>query len=90
MERTLSKRQLKLLRFINDYTLTNHYSPNYREMADVIVSRSTSIVAYNLGRLEELGLIGRGLLPNGVTPARGVYVTRKGARYLDLAGNLPK
>lgn len=55
----LSKRQKDILRFIENYIIDHHYPPTIREIGDRLRISSTSVVNYNLNKLQEAGLIER-------------------------------
>jgi len=55
----LSKRQQKILQFVNEYLEENSYPPSIREIGAAAGISSTSVVTYNLHRLEEKGYISR-------------------------------
>lgn len=55
----LSERQQRILRFIYEYTNKHHYPPTIREIGDNVGISSTSVVNYNLRKLEENDLISR-------------------------------
>ena len=59
MGERLSKRQHKILEFLNEYIEENGYPPSIREIGAAADISSTSVVAYNLRRLEERGYISR-------------------------------
>lgn len=56
---SLSDRQLKVIQFIMQFTDQNGYTPTIREIGDGVGISSTSVVNYNLTKLEEIGLISR-------------------------------
>lgn len=56
---TLSDRQQRILQFIYEFTTAHHYPPTIREIGDNVGISSTSVVNYNLGKLEDLELIAR-------------------------------
>lgn len=56
---TLSKRQKKILEFLQEFIGSHHYPPTIREIGAAAGISSTSVVNYNLNRLEELGYIER-------------------------------
>lgn len=56
---TLSDRQQRILQFIYEFTDTHHYPPTIREIGDNVGISSTSVVNYNLGKLEDFNLIAR-------------------------------
>ncbi|HQY90946.1 transcriptional repressor LexA [Caldilinea sp.] len=55
----LSMRQQKILRFILAFTTSHHYPPTIREIGDEVGISSTSVVNYNLSKLEDFELISR-------------------------------
>ena len=55
----LSDRQQRIYRFIRQFSLENHYPPTIREIGSALEISSTSVVNYNLNKLEEVGLIER-------------------------------
>lgn len=56
---TLSERQRKILQFIVTFVSENEFPPTIREIGEQVGISSTSVVNYNLAKLEELGLISR-------------------------------
>ncbi len=56
---TLSTRQQDMLRFIIDFFENNKFPPTIREIGDKVGISSTSVVNYNLSRLEEMELVNR-------------------------------
>jgi|TARA_Y100000994_G_C15676167_1_gene435833 repressor LexA len=56
----LSSRQQKILQFLIEFMDDNQYPPSVREIQDGCDISSTSVVDYNLRRLEEKGYIHRG------------------------------
>lgn len=69
---TLSDRQLAILNCIRDHIAQKHYPPTLREIIAVTDITTTSIVNYNLNRLEQAGYIAR---DPGV--ARGIRLTEQ-------------
>jgi repressor LexA len=59
MSDTLSERQKKIITFLDNYIEENGYPPSIREIGAAAGISSTSVVSYNLKRLEEKGLISR-------------------------------
>ena len=59
MARHLSQRQQKILQFVNAYLEEHAYPPSIREIGAAAGISSTSVVSYNLRRLEEAGFITR-------------------------------
>ena len=56
---TLSERQTKIVEFLQNFIDTHRYPPTIREIGAAAKISSTSVVNYNLNRLEELGYIER-------------------------------
>jgi repressor LexA len=56
---TLSERQRNILQFIVTFVGENEFPPTIREIGEQVGISSTSVVNYNLAKLEELGLITR-------------------------------
>ncbi len=56
---TLSDRQQRIVAFIREYLEAHNYPPTIREIGQAVGISSTSVVKYNLERLEEKGLIER-------------------------------
>ena len=59
MSERLSERQQRILEFLSDYVEENGYPPSIREIGVAAGISSTSVVSYNLKRLEERGYISR-------------------------------
>ena len=59
MDKRLSKRQRRILEFLDEYVTENGYPPSIREIGAAAGISSTSVVVYNLERLEERGYISR-------------------------------
>ncbi|MCJ7738658.1 MAG: transcriptional repressor LexA, partial [Anaerolineae bacterium] len=59
MKQRLSERQKKILKFVGTYIDANSYPPSIREIGAAADISSTSVVSYNLQRLEDAGLIER-------------------------------
>jgi repressor LexA len=55
----LSERQQRILAFIRDYLEENNYPPTIREIGKAAGISSTSVVKYNLERLQDKGFIER-------------------------------
>jgi len=78
MDKHLSERQQRILEFLNEYIEENSYPPSIREIGAAAGISSTSVVSYNLHRLEERGYIdrepevSRGLRLTGTTRAQVV------------------
>jgi repressor LexA len=56
---TLSERQTMILEFFREFQQKNGYPPTIREIGKAVGISSTSVVNYNLNRLEEMGFIER-------------------------------
>ena len=75
MDKRLSERQQKIVEFLGEYIEEHGYPPSIREIGDAADISSTSVVTYNLRRLEEKGYItrdrevSRGLKLTGVAHA---------------------
>ncbi len=59
MAEHLSERQRRIVEFLNEYIEENGYPPSIREIGAAAGISSTSVVSYNLKRLEEKGYISR-------------------------------
>lgn len=55
----LSERQQRILRYIVAFTQEHHYPPSIRQIGDNAGISSTSVVNYNLDKLEDYGFITR-------------------------------
>ncbi len=55
----LSERQQKIIQFIIDFVDKNEFPPTIREIGEKVGISSTSVVNYNLAKLEDIGLISR-------------------------------
>jgi repressor LexA len=56
---TLSERQKNILEFFVEFQATHSFPPTIREIGKAVGISSTSVVNYNLNRLEEMGYIER-------------------------------
>jgi len=56
MGRTSNKKEM-ILAFIKEFVRENGYSPSIREIGDAVGLKSTSSVHYQLGRMQEEGLL---------------------------------
>lgn len=56
---SLSERQRKILGFIVDFTESHDYPPTIREIGEKVGITSTSVVNYNLTKLEDMELLTR-------------------------------
>jgi repressor LexA len=59
MDKRLSERQRRIVEFLGEYIEENGYPPSIREIGAAADISSTSVVSYNLHRLEEKGYISR-------------------------------
>jgi len=59
MDERLSERQQRILEFVSEYIEENGYPPSIREIGAAAGISSTSVVSYNLRRLEKAGYISR-------------------------------
>ncbi len=71
----LSPRQEHMLRFIRDFSNRHGYPPTIREIGKEVGISSTSVVNYNLDKLEK-----EGLLERDRTISRGLKVSGDGAQ----------
>jgi repressor LexA len=78
----LSERQQDMISFIGSFTRDRGYPPTIRQIGEAVSISSTSVVNYNLNKLERDGYILRDLkVSRGVRLVDGVG--RKGSRKLD-------
>jgi repressor LexA len=59
MGKRISEKQRRILEFVGEYLNDNGYPPSMREICSALSISSTSVVSYNLDRLEEAGYIDR-------------------------------
>ena len=91
MGKRVSKKQRNILEFVGEYINDNGYPPSMREIGAAAGISSTSVVSYNLDRLEEAGYIvrdrevSRGLRLAGAGEER---VTSSGVLRLPLLGRI--
>jgi repressor LexA len=94
----LTLRQRKMLRFIDQYIAENGYPPTIREIGDASDTESTSVVNYNLNKLNDEGYIERekkvsrgiklrGRIPGGVS-GRGRGRQRSATPGIPLIGSI--
>lgn len=76
-EKPLSKRQQKILQFIWDYRAQHDRPPTIREIGKSASISSTSVVNYNLNRLQDLGYLVR-----DAEVSRGISFTDKALEFL--------
>ncbi len=75
----LTQRQQSILDFIRDFSIRSKYPPTIREIGKSVGISSTSVVNYNLGVLEKLGLIER-----DKTVSRGIKLVGEAADAASL------
>ncbi len=80
-EKPLSKRQQEILQFTRGYMEENGRPPTIREIGKAVKINSTSVVNYNLGKLEEKGYLSR-----DHDVSRGLRLTDKAAEVADGVG----
>jgi repressor LexA len=89
MDEYLSERQRRILEFLKEYVEENGYPPSMREIGAAAGISSTSVVSYNLERLEEEGYISRDReVSRGLklTPMAVAWVTSEDVVRLPLLG----
>ncbi|MGB3717042.1 MAG: transcriptional repressor LexA [Candidatus Promineifilaceae bacterium] len=83
----LSKRQQKILEYITEYIHDSGRPPTIREIGQAASISSTSVVTYNLNKLDE-----RGFLDRDAEVSRGLRLTKKAealfGTFADAAQNL--
>ncbi len=79
-EKPLSERQKNILAFIRQYVLEHTRPPTIREIGGNVNISSTSVVNYNLGKLNE-----RGFLERDAEVSRGLRLTNKARKFLGEA-----
>lgn len=79
----LTDRQVKILQYVWDYTQENGYPPSIREIGHEVEISSTSVVNYNLERLEREGLIERDR-----RQSRGLRLSTEGMAALSVEDEL--
>lgn len=75
-EKPLSKRQQNILEFTRGYMDEHGRPPTIREIGKAVGINSTSVVNYNLGKLEE-----KGYLDRDPDVSRGLRLTNKADRF---------
>ncbi len=80
-EKPLSKRQQNILQFTRGYMEENGRPPTIREIGKAVGINSTSVVNYNLGKLEEKGFLSR-----DHDVSRGLRLTDKAAEVVNGVG----
>ena len=88
----LSQRQNSILDYIQRFMKDSGYPPSIRDIQDKLKISSTSVVAYNLRKLEERGLIerdnkvSRGIKMPAVEPLQNVPALTGSTRRVGLVG----
>jgi len=91
MDERLSERQQRILEFVNEYIGENGYPPSIREIGAAAGISSTSVVSYNLKRLEERGYLSRDReVSRGLklTPAARAQMMSEAVIRLPLLGRI--
>ena len=81
-EKPLSKRQQSILQFTRGYMDEHGRPPTIREIGKAVGINSTSVVNYNLGKLEE-----KGYLDRDPDVSRGLRLTEKAEGLASAVGN---
>lgn len=93
----ITERRRKIIEFLEAFEAENHYPPTIREIGQAVGISSTSVVAYNLDRLIEAGLIKRldrsgrslvGINQADLAPASRILSTR--SAHHRIRGRRPK
>src|ERR671916_3388961 len=88
----LSQRQTNILEYIQRFMRDSGYPPSIRDIQEKLKISSTSVVAYNLRKLEERGLIerdnkvSRGIKMPAVEPLQNVPALAGSTRRVGLVG----
>lgn len=82
--RKMSKRQQRMLQFLEDFIRENGYPPTIREIQAALNISSTSVVDYNLTLLEK-----RGLIERQPRASRSITLTRKSIPILRSQREIP-
>jgi len=82
-EKPLSKRQQNILEFTRGYMDDHGRPPTIREIGKAVGINSTSVVNYNLGKLEE-----KGYLDRDPDVSRGLRLTEKANRFGQSIANV--
>jgi repressor LexA len=75
-QNNLSKRQKKILSFIESFITKHGYPPTIREIGEAVDIASTSVVNYNLNKLVE-----RGLLERSPEVSRGLRLVQRDSAH---------
>lgn len=85
----LSNRQQKIYRYIRHFVRKRHYPPTIREIGSALGISSTSVVNYNLNKLEEAGLIERDReVSRGLKIAEDMDAETQGTISVPLMGTI--
>lgn len=88
---TLSDRQVRILDFIRQYLEEHNYPPTIREIGKAVAIPSTSVVKYNLERLQDKGYIERSEeVSRGLRLTHGPSVLPLGRMPLSRLVEVPK
>src|SRR5262245_14827508 len=79
----VSERQQEMITFIGSFTRDKGYPPTIRQIGEAVDISSTSVVNYNLNKLEKGGYIARDL-----KVSRGVRLVESSTHKLNGLGNL--
>ncbi len=86
--KALSSKQKRIISFIHDFLRQKGYPPSVRDIAKGCQISSTSVVAYNLARLEEAGYIHRHSdISRGIELLNGWQNSRK-VVYIPIVGRI--
>jgi repressor LexA len=72
-----SDRQQSMMKFVSDYFQNDQRPPTIREIGEACAISSTSVVTYNLNKLED-----RGYLTRDRDVSRGIRLTEEGSAWL--------
>ena len=86
--KALSSRQKRIITFIHEFLRDKGYPPSIRDIADRCEISSTSVVAYNLDRLEEAGYIRRHSDISRGIELRNKQQDSKGVVYIPIVGRI--
>jgi len=75
---SLSPKQDRIINFIAEFLHDKGYPPSIRDIAEGCGISSTSVVAYNLNKLEEAGYIKINKTFKGRKPYTSMQLTKKG------------
>ncbi|MFN8465550.1 MAG: transcriptional repressor LexA [Caldilineaceae bacterium] len=81
---SLSDRQRRILGFIMDFTEAHDYPPTIREIGEQVGITSTSVVNYNLAKLEDMNLLTRQR-----EVSRGLSLNRARLADMGITGGTP-